>query len=270
MKKVMSTRLLIAFYAVIGIALVVLAILAAVMPGSVGETIDMIISSTRNSVLLQSLYIFICLVVAVWSLAVIYFAIRPERRGDKGSVPLQKTENGTVRVAVAALDTLVKEAVGQVEGMLEIKTRIINNDDSISVRIDMSLAGDVHIPNVTMLMQRNIKTFVEEYSGIAVRDVEIMIESIRTSENVQIAIERREPVILAEPEPAPEPVVDTPLPDLTDEKEGGLHWPGWLRKSHAEAGESTESDEASATITGDQWQGGDAQADEADDPDEGE
>jgi hypothetical protein len=40
---------------------------------------------------------------------------------------------------------------------VDIKTSIINHEDSISVSIDMTLASDVHIPNVTMMMQRTIK-----------------------------------------------------------------------------------------------------------------
>ena len=59
-----------------------------------------------------------------------------------------------------------------------MKTSIVNHEDSISVNIDMTLESDVHIPNVTMLLQRSIKNFIEEYSGIAVRDVTIVVSKI--------------------------------------------------------------------------------------------
>lgn len=105
------------------------------------------------------------------------------RRGvkNKKSVSVQNTEqgNGEVRVSVQALETLIKQAIaGNSEGVADIKTSIENFGDSVSVQIEMSINGDVHIPNVTMLLQSAIKGFIEEYAGIAVREVSIMVKTI--------------------------------------------------------------------------------------------
>ncbi len=120
----------------------------------------------------------IALIVLIWALKLLALSLKREPRQDRGSVSVQHTENGSVRISVAAMDTLVKQAIAHDEGVVDIKTAIVNHEDSISVNIDMTLASDVHIPNVTMMMQRAIKNFIEEFSGIAVHEVTIMVSKI--------------------------------------------------------------------------------------------
>lgn len=118
-------------------------------------------------------------VVVLLSLYWIIMAFRRGKRTDRGSVSVQNTENGAVRVSVAAMDVLVRQAIGQVEGVVNIKTHIVNHEDSITVQIDMTLTSNAHIPNVTMKMQRDIKRFIEEFAGIAVREVTIMVSDVQ-------------------------------------------------------------------------------------------
>ena len=151
----------------------------------------------------------VAVLVLVLSIRVLLVAFRRRERVDKGSVAVQHTEqgNGEVRVSVQALDALVKQAiVGHNEGVADIKTRIVNHEDSVSVKIEMSLNGDVHIPNLTMLLQSSIKNFIEEFSGIAVRDVSIMVTTI-IPVNPQLALgatqTSQEPVVIEEAPAAP-------------------------------------------------------------------
>jgi uncharacterized alkaline shock family protein YloU len=168
----------------------------------------------------------IALIVLIWALKLLALSLKREPRQDRGSVSVQHTENGSVRISVAAMDTLVKQAIAHDEGVVDIKTAIVNHEDSISVNIDMTLASDVHIPNVTMMMQRTIKNFIEEFSGIAVREVTIMVSKIievtpqpplalpekaesaaraGASKAVQALSDQPETQAEFEPEPEPEP-----------------------------------------------------------------
>lgn len=127
-------------------------------------------------VLCGALALFVIIAILLFEIAV-----RRVKRKDKNSVTVQHAEqgNGEVRVSVQALDSLVKQSIANhSEGVADIKTRILNHEDSISLRVDMSLESDVHIPNATMLLQDSIKNYIEEYSGIAVRDISIMVTSI--------------------------------------------------------------------------------------------
>ena len=157
-------------------------------------------------------------------------------------------------MTVGALETLVKEAIGQNDEVLELKSQVVNHEDSITVLVRMVLSSTAHIPNVTMLMQRNIKRFIEEFSGIAVREVIITVTEVRSPEpaakkrglkngkapesimapaaplpahqektETPAALPVNEPVVQApvqEPvveEPAEEPIVEQPAQELTVE-----------------------------------------------------
>jgi len=177
----------------------------------------------------------IALIALVWGLKLLSLAFKREPRRDRSSVSVQNTENGSVRISVDAMDTLVKQAIAHDEGVVDIKTSIINHEDSISVSIDMTLASDVHIPNVTMMMQRTIKNFIEEFSGIAVREVTIMVSKIievtpqpplkltaRPEADKAMVEEAPLPKLEqhAEPEPAPEPAPEPePEPEPAPEAE---------------------------------------------------
>lgn len=175
----------------------------------------------------------IALAVLVWGLKLMALAFKREPRQDRASVSVQHTENGSVRISVAAMDTLVKQAIAHDEGVVDIKTAIINHEDSISVSIDMTLASDVHIPNVTMMMQRTIKNFIEEFSGIAVREVTIMVSKIiEVTPQPPLKLETAQPAKALEeapklalepeadfePEPEPEPQPE-PEPESAHEEE---------------------------------------------------
>ncbi len=156
----------------------------------------------------------VALIVLIWGLKLLSLAFKREPRMDRSSVSVQHTENGSVRISVAAMDTLVKQAIAHDEGVVDIKTSIINHEDSISVSIDMTLASDVHIPNVTMLMQRSIKNFIEEFSGIAVREVTIMVSKI-------IEVTPQPPLHLTKPEPV-KALKESQLPELEQKLEPEL------------------------------------------------
>lgn len=169
---------------------------------------------------------FIILVAAAvlllaWSIKLMTLACCRRPRPGKDSVSLQSTENGAVRISMQAMETLARQAIGRMEGVEKIRTAILNHEDSISVNIDMTVRSDVHIPNVTMLMQHSVKSFIEEYSGIAVRDVVVLVSHIEEApmelsvrEKTEDSSARSELEPESQPEPGPE---IEPEPELESE-----------------------------------------------------
>ena len=207
MKMKIWDRLLLALYAILGLcglAAVGGAIFAPEMTARVADKLR----SAWDDRLIRIAICAVALVILVWTIRVFLLAFKHEPRHDRGSVAVQNTENGSVRVSVQAMDALVRQAIGSSEGVVDIKSRIINHEDSISVKIEMTLSGDAHIPNVTMLLQRNIKSFIEEFSGIAVRDVSVLVTSIVPVEGPVAIAEKAQsvqdngPEIVVEPESA--------------------------------------------------------------------
>ncbi|MDL2206181.1 alkaline shock response membrane anchor protein AmaP, partial [Eubacteriales bacterium OttesenSCG-928-N13] len=180
MKLKFRDRLLLALYAVIGI-LATLGLASAAYLALFGDLLHIKLGDVfylSNDILSKTIIVALVLIMLAWSIWVLMLAFRHKPKLDKSSVSVQNTENGSVRISVQAMDVLVRQAIGNTEGVVDIKTRIINHEDSITVKVDMTLDSDVHIPNVTMLMQRSVKNFIEEYSGIAVREVTILVSKI--------------------------------------------------------------------------------------------
>ena len=111
----------------------------------------------------------------------IMLAFRPEGSAPSSSASVQESNEGSVRVSVRAMETLARRAIEQTEGVLESKLRIINHEDSVRVEIDITIGIETHVPAVTALLQRNVKGIVEEFSGIAVREVVVLVTEIRNN-----------------------------------------------------------------------------------------
>lgn len=156
----------------------------------------------------------------------IMMAFRPEGSAPSSSASVQESSEGSVRVSVRAMETLARRAIEQTEGVLDSKLRIINHEDSVRVEVDITIGIETHVPVVTAMLQRNIKGIVEEFSGIAVREVVVLVTEIRNNapaalpapkdeqlQQVVIVPEQVEHAVepaVAEDTPAEEPAAEEP------------------------------------------------------------
>ncbi|MDO4547417.1 MAG: alkaline shock response membrane anchor protein AmaP [Clostridia bacterium] len=191
MKNRISTlnRTLIAAYAILGAIITIMAAVA-IYSGMEIHVFNYVI--TLNSGAGPVIAVAIAAIgMLIWSYALLRAAFGRRGSLDNSSVSLSDNENGNVRISIQAMDSLVKRAIGDLSGIASIKTNVLGNEDSISVEVNMALESDVHIPNATMLLQRTVKNFIEEYSGIAVRDVSVLVTSVASPIVVpkQLAIE---------------------------------------------------------------------------------
>ncbi len=221
MKLKLADRILLALYALLGIALLLGGIGCWIWPDWLNILNQTILWAGGFGVLSYVALGLLMVILLVWPVRLIMISCRREPKTDKSSVSIQHTEDGAVRVSVAAMDTLVKQAIVQTEGVVDLKTKIINHEDSITVKIDMTLEADVHIPNVTMRMQRSIKNFIEEFSGIAVREVEILVSAVKPVDRPvsAMAVPVIQPVLKdveRESEPIVAEVVTEPIGDQTE------------------------------------------------------
>lgn len=124
------------------------------------------------------LHVVIYAVGAVWALYVIFIHVKRERSRHTGFVSVQNSDSGEVLVSVAALHSLASKAVANMDGVTCKDVRVVEHADSISLKLKVSVMGDRNIPNATAEMQRAIRTHIETHSGIAVRDVKVIVTDI--------------------------------------------------------------------------------------------
>ncbi len=178
---------------------------------------------------------FLALYVILAVASAIIILTRDGRRSERGFITVDSSEAGKTRIAVSAVEQMIRQAVRGVDGISEMKSGIVNCEDAISINTSVTIANGAHVPTVTMNIQRAIRSYIELNCGVAVREVCVSVNALDSGEGSRHG--RRKgtaevPVVPAQ-RPAAEPSVGeepTPVPDpdsavelqAADEEDAGI------------------------------------------------
>ena len=117
-------------------------------------------------------------IYAILALIQIYLIFKHRKRSERGFITVDSSDTGKVRIAVSAIEQMVRQSVNNIDGITEMKIGIDSQDDAIVISVRASIINGSHVPTITMNMQRAIRQFVEMNCGVAVRAVSISIDSV--------------------------------------------------------------------------------------------
>ena len=140
-----------------------------------------------------------------------FIIFKRHRRADRGFITVDSSDTGRVRIAVSAIEQMVRQSVTSIDGITEMKIGIENLDDAIAINIVATLMNGCHVPTVTVNMQRAIRQFVEMNCGVAVRSVSISINAVSAASEGGRRIRRRRDE--ARGMEVPKPVFTPPVAD---------------------------------------------------------
>ena len=110
-----------------------------------------------------------------------YLACLPHRaRRDRKGFIIQQTDNGELRIAVKAIDSLIKKCVDMHEEIRLISMNVTNSREGVTIDLSISLANNISIPLAVASLQKQIKQYLLASSGIDVCEVRVLVE---TAEN---------------------------------------------------------------------------------------
>lgn len=115
-------------------------------------------------------------------LSVAFIFSREGKRGERGFITVDSSEAGRTRIAVGAVEQMIRQAVRGVDGIADMKSSIVNNDDAISISASVAIVSGAHVPTVTMNIQRAIRSYIELNCGVAVREVSVSVHSLENPE----------------------------------------------------------------------------------------
>lgn len=142
-----------------------------------------------------------------------------EKREDRGFITVDSSDSGKVRIAVSAVEQMVRQSVTHIDGIADMRISIENKDDAIGIDIVVTLQNGCHVPTITMNMQRAIRQFVEMNCGVAVRTVSISINAVAsTGEGLRRRGRRRDGT---KPADMPTPVFSPTQPEYDAPAESG-------------------------------------------------
>ena len=174
--------------------------------------------------------------------SVIIIFSRDGKRSERGFITVDSSEAGKTRIAVSAVEQMIRQAVRGVDGISEMKSGIVNCEDAISINTSVTIASGAHVPTVTMNIQRAIRSYIELNCGVAVREVSVSVNALDSGDVTKHSRSRRSAVEPATPlaqnmpvaaeapaqaeggEPEPmrltlDPIMDAPSQEETEEPE---------------------------------------------------
>lgn len=131
---------------------------------------------TIIGIALLSIYVFLMV------LTVAFIFSKDKKRGDRGFITVDSSESGRTRIAVGAVEQMIRQAVRCVDGIADMKVGIVHNEDAVSINTSVAIASGAHVPTVTMNIQRAIRSYIELNCGVAVREVSVSVHSLESEE----------------------------------------------------------------------------------------
>ena len=144
--------------------------------GIVNDYIGFVYSDFTYSAIVS----IIALVILIISIKLLFGLFKKEPK--RGAI-LEQNEHGIIKVSLETIDSLVLKSVRQVKGVREVKTSVNIDVDGLIILLRLKVAGDTNIPETSQNIQKEVKGYVEEYSGIRVKVVNVHIENIVDNPN---------------------------------------------------------------------------------------
>jgi len=180
MKLNFGKRLLLFLHWLLSLLAIISLILFCVNPAFLARVADYV-NQLIGSDLTEILCIVVLAVYALLSLLtlLVIFA-RNKNRADRSFISIDSSDTGRTRIAISAVEQMIRQAVRAVDGLGEMKCSIVNNDDSICISANVTLRNGAHVPTVTMNMKRAIRDYIELNCGVAVREISVNVNSVET------------------------------------------------------------------------------------------
>ncbi len=150
------------------------------------------------------------LVLAAYCALVFMIALRSGRMRQARLITLRHESGDAVLLSQETLDHLVASAIGQPEGVSDVRVITGYQDESLEVMIDVSVSSNINIPVTTARMQEAVRRQLGEVNGLALSGVSVKISTIKVPGEGEAMV----PPQAAEPvqEPAAEePVIEEPV-----------------------------------------------------------
>ena len=107
--------------------------------------------------------------------------ITPSRKKKNNFVTISSDNGSEVRVSLPAIREMAGQAIRNAKGLEDVVIAVSEASDAIEVNVSMDVESGVHVPTVTMNMQRAIKANIENNCGINVRTVTVDVKNVLPS-----------------------------------------------------------------------------------------
>ncbi len=124
--------------------------------------------------------------IAVFIISLLFFALSiifllSGVRSNKDKKAVSKHTNiGEIKISLNSIENIAINASRKAIGIKETKTFVKKADDGVEIEVRIIVMPDLSIPVISEEVQGRVKNAVEESSGISVKQVRVVVESIYT------------------------------------------------------------------------------------------
>ncbi|MGZ9586158.1 alkaline shock response membrane anchor protein AmaP [Paenibacillus marinisediminis] len=101
----------------------------------------------------------------------------------------QRTDIGDIKISIETIENVALKAATRVRGVKDLKARIHANDAGLEITIRAIVDGEHAIPEITEEVQRNVRDYVHEITGIPVSYVSVYVANIVQSQTFKARVE---------------------------------------------------------------------------------
>ncbi len=158
--------------------LAIAALITAILFGWTGPVLNLVQDIANN--VIYSLLVAIGFLL----LAILAFTSFNARGNEQVSVSTS-SKYGEIRITDQTIEQIVSCAGLKVDGIKEITPKVMPRPEGINIGVQALMNPDFIIPQVVEEMQESIKNEVEQYTGLKVAEVKVMVRGIVTTAAVR-------------------------------------------------------------------------------------
>jgi uncharacterized alkaline shock family protein YloU len=108
----------------------------------------------------------------------IRFIFWRDGRGRSAHSIDQRTDFGDIRISIETIENLALKASNRFRGIRDVKTKVRVDEKGLTIALKMNVEGDQSIPELSEEIQRSVKSYIEDITGIPVATLTVYISNV--------------------------------------------------------------------------------------------
>lgn len=117
-------------------------------------------------------------------LVAVYLIVMAFKTEDQKAV-VHATDLGAVRISLSSIKGLVERACRKVPGIKDVQVHL-SEGEPLSVRLDLQLLPDFHIPQLTEEVQSSVQSYLRDTVGITVNEIQVFVKAIASEGKARV------------------------------------------------------------------------------------
>ncbi len=140
------------------------------------DTVAGFILLATDGILFAVLFALIGILLFMAALRVLYvFCIKKRQKETAQSVFIRKSENGSLQLSTAAIDTIIRQYCKKKPEIAECESKVIKAGDESTLHLDIAFAEGVNLAEAVDEIQSGLNEHLDKSYGLHVKGIDITV-----------------------------------------------------------------------------------------------